>query len=78
VGSSGDGDDFGGSLVEASATGEAVVMGALAGAVLGALLGATVVAPAHRLDGGTRADSGVSATPITSSAGFGVALRVRR
>lgn len=46
VGSDDEGD-FGGSLTESAATGEAVLLGAVVGAGIGALLGATIFAPAH-------------------------------
>jgi hypothetical protein len=61
---------LGGGLTEASATGEAVVLGAVVGAGIGALLGATIFAPS----GSERGESRVSVTPIALTRG--VALRV--
>ena len=61
-----------GGLVEASATGEAVILGALAGAGIGALLGATVFAPA-----GPRAASAFRVTPLVGLRQTGVIVRLR-
>jgi hypothetical protein len=76
---SSNGDDgFGGSLVESSATGEAVILGALVGAAIGAVLGSTVFAPAHREDGEVRIGSGFSASPLTSRGAVGLMVGFRR
>lgn len=80
VGSGDDGSD--GSLVEAAATGEAVVLGALMGAALGAVLGATVFAPdrrhADRPEVGTvRIASGWRVVPVTARGGVGLQVQLR-
>ncbi|MDH3208583.1 MAG: hypothetical protein OEO79_18430 [Gemmatimonadota bacterium] len=74
-----EGDDgFGGSLVEASATGEAVVLGALVGAVIGVVLGSTAFAPRHAEDDGRPVVGGSSASPIISHGAIGLAVRFHR
>jgi len=76
---SADGDDgFGGSLAEASATGEAVVLGALVGAVIGAVLGSTAFAPTHAEDDESPVERGFSASPIMSHGGIGLVVAFRR
>lgn len=71
-----DADDGGfGGLTEASATGEAVVLGAFVGATIGALLGATVFAPAPRQGAPS---SNLSATPMASGGAYGLVVRIAR
>jgi hypothetical protein len=70
-----DGGGFDGSLTESSATGEAVLLGAVVGAGLGALLGATIFAPAHA--SGAAGGSGMSLTVHPSGSAIVLSGRVR-
>lgn len=72
-----DDDDPGSSLVDAAATGPAVVLGALVGAGVGALLGATVFAPSRPAPSGAEGGMAVLVAPRRAGDGTGVSVGLR-
>jgi hypothetical protein len=73
---SGDDGDFGDSLTESAAVGEAVVLGAVVGAAIGALLGATLFAPSGRSSAGDGGALSLSVHPSGSAIAVTGQLRV--